>query len=298
MLKIAVSSRTLFDIEDGHKVWLDKGQEAFTKYMIKKEDTPLKPGVAFPLVSKLLAMNKEGEAPLVGVVVLSRNSPASGMRVMNSIQHYGLFIEQAAFTSGRDRFEYAKAMNVSLFISANQDDAAAALSKGLPAAVFLPGQAREADFRNELRVAFDGDSVIFSDEADRVFRENGLTAFRASEESNARVPLAGGPFKSVLEKLHELRLACPDLVRIALITARGIPAHGRAVTTLRSWGIEMDEMVFCAGSPKGEILKAFGADLFFDDTKKHVDSGHAHGVLSGYVPQGEGGIVAEAAIAA
>lgn len=298
MLTIAVSSRTLFNIEDGHKLYTEKGNEAFTRYMYEKEKVPLRPGVAFPLIEKLLALNVAGEPPLVDVTILSRNSPASGTRVMNSVAHYGLPIERAVFTAGRDRFRYAQALGVDLFLSAHDEDVSAAIRFGIPSAALLPQDAiaSRADSgvtEGEIRIALDGDSVIFSDEADKLYRASGLAAFRDSEEKLAKVPLQPGPFKPLLDKLHALRQAVGTKLRIALVTARGIPAHERALHTLLAWGIELDELMLCAGVGKGPLLRAYGADLFFDDTRKHVDSANDCGIPAGHVPVGEGGIVTE-----
>lgn len=298
MLTVAVSSRTLFNIEDGHQLYTEKGDAAFTAYMHEKERVPLRPGVAFPLVKKLLALNVPGESPLVDVSILSRNSPASGTRVMNSIAHYGLPVERAVFTAGRDRFRYARALGVDLFLSAHGEDVSAAIRYGIPSAVLLPQDAIVASedlgiAADEIRIALDGDSVIFSDEADRLYRAEGLTAFRDSEERLAKVPLQPGPFKPLLDKLHAVRLAVGSKLRIALVTARGIPAHERALHTLLAWGIELDELMLCAGVKKGPLLRAYGADLFFDDTRKHVDSANDCGIPAGHVPFGEGGIIVE-----
>jgi 5'-nucleotidase len=215
---------------------------------------------------------------------------------MNSIAHYGLPIERAVFTSGRDRFRYAGAIGVDLFLSAHDEDVSAAIRHGIPAAARRPQDAivARADLsEDEVRIALDGDSVIFSDEADKLYRREGLEAFRRSEEEMAHVPLQPGPFKPLLDKLHALRAAVGCKLRIALVTARGIPAHERALRTLLAWGIEIDELVLCAGVRKGPLLHAYGADLFFDDTRKHVDSANDCGIPAGHVPVGDGGIVTE-----
>lgn len=305
-LTVAVSSRSLFHIEDGNDIFVKEGQAAFDEYMRAKENSPLRPGAAFPLVQKLLSLNKAcrtGTARGVDVVILSRNSPDAGMRVMNSVQHYGLDIERAVFCSGAGRFAYAKALGAHLFLSANAADVKSAVDQGIAAATLLPSEQTDSfDDAGQVRIAFDGDSVLFDSEADECYRNNGLQAFRQHEVDKAKQPLGAGPFKLALQALHELQQSLPKeaaLLRVALVTARGMPAHARVIHTLRAWGIEVDEAIFAAGAPKGALLEAFRADIFFDDTKKNIDSANAYNVLSGHVPFGEGGIVAaDTAVAA
>lgn len=299
MLTIAVSSRSLFHIEDGNTIFETQGQEAFDAYMREKENIPLRPGSAFPLVRKLLNLNKLRDPALpkgVQVIMLSRNSPDAGMRAMNSVQHYGLDIEQAVFSRGADRFKYARAMGAHLFLSANAADVKTALARGLAAATLLPTERDVSSEDDEVRIAFDGDSVLFSDEADQTYRREGLSAFRAAEVEKAAIPLGAGPFKKFLEELTVLQKTLPQdnpKLRIALVTARGMPAHGRPLQTLRHWGIRVDEALFAAGAPKGALLEAFGADIFFDDTVKNISSAAEFNVPSGHVPFGEGGIVGD-----
>lgn len=301
MLTIAVSSRSLFHLEDGHDIFAAEGQAAFNDYMRSKENVPLRPGTAFSLVRKLLALNTNtgdghGRRDRVEVVLLSRNSPDAGMRVMNSIQYHGLDIERAVFSQGTDRFRYAKALGAHLFLSANPDDVKYAVEKGLAAATMLPSERQDDESDTTVRIAFDGDSVLFSSEADDCYRAHGLQAFRDSEVENATVPLGAGPFKKFLDELHALQKQFPEEespIKVALVTARGLPAHARVLHTLRSWGIRLDEGIFAAGCPKGPLLEAFGADIFFDDTQKNIDSALSCNVPSGHVPYGSGhGIVA------
>lgn len=299
-LIIAVSSRALFHIEDGNDIFEKEGQDAFDAYMRSKEDVPLRPGAAFNLVRKLLKLNDvlaaRGQPSLVDVVILSRNSPDAGMRVMNSISHYGLPIERAVFTEGEDRFRYAKAFDAQLFLSANSDDVRTAIENGMAAATLVPREAENDEQDVEVRIAFDGDSVIFGSESDQEYRAVGLERWRSFEEANAHTLLSDGPFKKVLELLHAMQAAfapgpCP--VKIALVTARGLPAHKRVIRTLRHWGLRVDKAIFAGGNPKGPLLVAFRADMFFDDTRKNVDSAAACNIATGHVPFGEGGIVAE-----
>lgn len=296
-LTIGVSSRALFSIEDGHQVFEEKGQEAFDQYMQSKEDIPLRPGPAFPLIKKLLAMNTTkfpNPRDRVEVVLLSRNSPTAGMRIMNSVHHYNLDIERAAFCSGEDRFRLNKAFGIDLFLSLNEQDVSTAIQSGIAAAKLIPRE--EADFCTledfSIRIAFDGDAVVFSDEADQFYREHGLLAFRDNEVENVNTPLQPGPFQQLLLKLIQLQKSyvdhgeCP--LKIALVTARGMPAHGRVLKTLRSWGSNVDEAIFAGGSPKGPLLQALGVDMFFDDTEKNIASADSYNIASGHVPYGNG----------
>jgi 5'-nucleotidase len=255
---------------------------------MKREDRHLKPGVAFPLVRKLLALNEDEVGhPGVEVILLSRNSADTGLRIFNTIEHYGLKIERAAFTGGESPYRYMEAYGADLLLSTNAGDVRKALEKGYAAATILPGSASSRD-SGQLRIAFDGDAVIFGDEAERVFQERGLEAFSDSEREAAGQPLSGGPFKPVLEALHKIQSAYPiedNPIRTALVTARSAPAHKRVVLTLREWGIRIDEALFLGGRSKGEFLKTFGADIFFDDQHVHIDSAKAH-VASAHVPAG------------
>lgn len=300
MLVIAVSSRSLFHIEDGNHIFETEGQEAFDRYMQEKENVPLRPGVAFPLVSKFLALNSTRgyKRDRVDIVLLSRNSPDAGMRIMNSVEHYGLDIERAVFCAGSDRFRYAKALGAHVFLSANSKDVATAVQNGVAAATMLPTETEGATSETSIRIAFDGDSVLFSSEADECYREHGLEAFRRVESEKVNVPLGEGPFRPFLEALQKLQQQFPARecpVRVGMVTARGMPSHGRPLQTLRHWGVQVDEAIFAGGGPKGPLLKAFRADIFFDDTSKNIESAREHDILSGHVPYGSGhGIVAPA----
>ncbi|MBL4622036.1 MAG: 5'-nucleotidase [Immundisolibacteraceae bacterium] len=288
VLIIAISSRALFDLEDSHRVFVEQGKAAYCEYQIANENTLLEPGVAFPLVRKLLALNQDNPAQQkVEVILLSRNSADTGLRVFNSIQHHGIDITRAAFTSGESPYRYVGPFKADLFLSAEPEDVRAALMDGHAAAAIIPspslGEARE-----QLRIAFDGDAVLFSDEAERVFREGGLEAFKNSESGAAHEPLSGGPFKRFLSALQRIQAAYPDdksPIRTALVTARAAPTHERVIRTLRAWNIRIDEAMFLGGMNKGEFLKTFGADIFFDDQQGHVDSAAEH-VAAGHVPHG------------
>jgi 5'-nucleotidase len=289
-LTIAISSRALFKLEDSNRVYEEQGLEAFQRYQVEHEDAPLEAGAAFPLVQKLLRLNERLGETRVDVILLSRNSADTGLRVFNSIQHHQLPVRRAAFCGGQSPYRYAAAFGCHLFLSADPEDVRAALDQGVPAATLLASArssspAGEAD---QLRIAFDGDAVIFSDEAERIYKSQGLQAFADSERAAAKQPLMGGPFKPFLQAVHQLQRAFPgeqSPLRTALVTARSAPAHERVIRTLRAWDIRIDEALFLGGMPKGEFLRAFGADVFFDDQLGHCDSANQH-VATGHVPHG------------
>ncbi|HET8701677.1 MAG TPA: 5'-nucleotidase [Nitrococcus sp.] len=292
-LVIGISSRALFDMSEGHRIFETEGIDAYCRYQIEHEEKLLEPGVAYELVRKLLALNRDAECTRVEVILLSRNSADTGLRVFNSIEHYGLAITRAAFTNGASPWRYVPAFCAHLFLSADPNDVVAALDRGHAAATILPrlsegGISTQTQANDELRIAFDGDAVLFGDVAERVFRQSGLEEFSSSERQHAREPLPGGPFKDFLAALHALQAeypadACP--IRTALVTARSAPAHERVIRTLRSWKIRIDEALFLGGLSKGEFLQAFGADIFFDDQHGHCESSRRH-VATGHVPHG------------
>ena len=286
-LVIATSSRALFDLRESHRVYEEQGLEAYQEYQVTHEDEVLAPGDAFPLVQKLLAINSRLATPRVEVILLSRNSSDTGLRVFNSIEHYGLPIIRAAFAGGASPHRYVSAFGAHLFLSTHAEDVRGALDAGFAAATILSGnaQAREGD---QLRIAFDGDAVLFSDESERIFQTGGLEAFTANERRSAREPLSGGPFKGFLHALHKLQQEfsqddCP--IRTALVTARSAPTHERVVRTLRAWDVRIDESLFLGGLDKGVFLDNFGADVFFDDQQGHCISAARH-VAAGHVPHG------------
>ncbi|HTP62079.1 MAG TPA: 5'-nucleotidase [Burkholderiales bacterium] len=288
-LVVAISSRALFDFEEENRVFDAQGERAYIDLQYARLDVPAKEGVAFRLVKKLLAFNS-GEAQRVEVVILSKNDPVSGLRIFRSAERAGLKIERGVFTRGRSPYRYLDALRANLFLSANEQDVMGALDARFPAARVLPesaqGGGRQLD---EVRIAFDGDAVLFSDEAERVFQRDGLDAFTRHETVHALKPLPPGPFKPLLEALHRLQAAAgtdvPMRVRTALVTARSAPAHERAVRTLVDWNIGVDEALFLGGLDKGEFLKAFQPDFYFDDQRGHVESARQH-VATGHVPFG------------
>lgn len=289
-LVVAISSRALFNLDESHAVFENEGEEAYCRYQVEREDVPLAPGVAFNLVRKLLALNGlDPVNPHVEVILLSRNSADTGLRIFNSIKHHNLDISRAAFTRGESTYPYISAFGAHLFLSAESEDVRKALEAGFAAATILPSSAPlgQGDDK-QLRIAFDGDAVLFSDESERIYKGSGLVAFQDNEAATAKKPLPGGPFKNFLAMLHQIQLDYPadtSPIRTALITARGAPAHERVIRTLRAWNIRIDEALFLGGKDKGEFLKAFGADIFFDDQQKHCDSARQH-VATGHVPHG------------
>ncbi|GAB3000023.1 MAG: 5'-nucleotidase [Pseudomonas sp.] len=288
-LVVAITARALFHLEDGHRVFESEGIEAYARYQRARENDVLPPGIAFPLVTKLLALNAGAppERPRVEVILLSRNSSDTGLRIFNAIEHYGLKITRAVFTSGAEVYPYIQPFGAHLFLSANPASVQAALEHGIAAATILPAEAAEQG-HPELRIAFDGDAVVFGDESERISQQGGLAAFHAHEAEKAHEPLSGGPFKGFLSALHELQADFPPEhcpIRTALVTARSAPAHKRVILTLREWGVRLDESLFLGGRDKGPFLKAFGADLFFDDSRHNIDNARLH-VAAGHVPHG------------
>ncbi|MFI0545597.1 MAG: 5'-nucleotidase [Brachymonas sp.] len=286
-LVVAISSRALFDFEQENALFVQHDDQTYMALQKARIDVPAPPGVAFSLVQKLLRFNQPGQQR-VEVVILSRNDPVSGLRVMKSCQHYGLPITRGTFNRGRDPWPYLKPLQANLFLSAHLPDVRAALGAGVPAAQVWPQSRQASDaYPDEVRIAFDGDAVLFSDEAERVFQAQGLDAFQKHETEHATQPLPAGPFKPLLSALHQLQNASGGDMRIrtALVTARSAPAHERAIRTLMDWQIEVDEAMFLGGLDKGEFLAQFQPDFFFDDQAGHIASAAAH-VPAGHVASG------------
>jgi 5'-nucleotidase len=286
-LVVAISSRALFDFEEENRVFESGDAAGYMRLQLERLDRPAAPGIAFSLIRKLLAFN-EPDAQRVEVVVLSRNDPVSGMRVFRSAKANGIQLQRGVFTQGRSPFGYLRPLKATLFLSANAEDVQGALAAGFPAArVLTESVLASASFPNEVRIAFDGDAVLFSDEAERVFQDAGLDAFQQHESSKATQPLPGGPFKPLLAALHRLQQAGNARMRIrtALVTARSAPAHERAIRTLMDWKIHVDEAMFLGGLDKGPFLREFEPDFFFDDQTRHVTSAALH-VPAGHVAAG------------
>jgi 5'-nucleotidase len=286
-LVVAISSRALFDLDESHQIFVEQGEAEYSRYQVSQENTPLNPGVAFRMARKLLAINRRYATPAVEVVLISRNSGDTGLRVFNSIRHHQLDITRAAFTRGAAPYRYIAPFGAQLFLSASAQDVRNALDAGIAAATILPSGGDDSG-SEQLRIAFDGDAVLFSDEAERIFAASGLAEFNRSETESRETPLPGGPFKPFLAALHAIQSDFPAQdapIRTALITARGAPAHERVIKTLRSWGIRIDEALFLSGKDKGAFLGSFGADIFFDDQMRHCGSA-ADYVATGHVPYG------------
>ena len=293
-LVIALSSRALFDFEAENQVFEANDDHAYMQLQLQRLDQPARPGVAFSLARKLLAFNGGGAAatntePRVEVVILSRNDPVSGLRVFRSCQHYGLNVERGVFTRGESPWRYLRPLNAQLFLSANEADVRSALEAGVPAARVSPLAAQaSAAHPHELRIAFDGDAVLFSDEAERIYQRDGLQAFQNHEQARSATPLEAGPFKPLLQALSRLQqagAASGMRVRTALVTARSAPAHERAIRTLMDWRVEVDQAMFLGGLPKGEFLREFEPDFFFDDHPRHIENAARH-VPVGHVAHG------------
>jgi 5'-nucleotidase len=286
-LVVAISSRALFDFEEENRVFEKDGEGAYIALQYARLDVPAREGVAFPLVKKLLAFNTPGQQR-VEVVVLSKNDPVSGLRVFRSAKQAGLGIERGVFTRGRSPYQYLDPLKANLFLSANENDVMGALEAKVPAARVYPESAQAASrHADEVRIAFDGDAVLFSDEAELVYQRDGLDAFTKHETARVLQPLPPGPFKPLLEALHRLQSEknSPVRIRTALVTARSAPAHERAVRTLMEWNVAVDEAMFLGGLDKGEFLRSFAPDFYFDDQHGHVDSARAF-VAAGHVPFG------------
>ncbi len=287
-LVIAISSRALFNLDESHAVFERDGVETYCAYQIENENTPLPPGTAFPLVKNLLALNGDNlDNPRVEVILLSRNSADTGLRILNSIKHHKLNITRASFTRGESTHKYIPAFGADLFLSTNPEDVQQTLAACHAAATILSSTA-ELNSSPQLRIAFDGDAVLFSDESERIYRQQGLAAFSANEVASANKPMTGGLFKGFLAALHAIQAEYPSEnspIRTALITARAAPAHERVIRTLRAWNIRIDESLFLGGMDKGAFLKAFGADIFFDDQTSYCVSAREH-VATGHVPHG------------
>jgi len=286
-LVVAISSRALFNLEEENRIFEAGDDAGYMKLQLERLDVPAQPGIAYSLVRKLLRFNDDG-MQRVEVVILSRNDPVSGMRVFRSGVANGITLQRCVFTQGRPPFGYLRPLRAHLFLSVNAEDVREALRAGFPAARVLVESVHASDaYPNEVRIAFDGDAVLFSDEAERIFQAQGLDAFQQHESSKAEMPLPEGPFKPLLAALHRLQLASnPEMrIRTALVTARSAPAHERAIRTLMKWNIKVDEAMFLGGLPKGEFLREFEPDFFFDDQTGHVDAAARH-VPAGHVASG------------
>ncbi|WP_153111596.1 5'-nucleotidase [Propionivibrio limicola] len=288
-LVVALSSRALFDFEEENEVFESQDDAAYMQLQLDRLEVAAKPGVAYPLVKKLLSLNTEDQRR-VEVIIVSRNDPVSGLRVFRSAESHHLDLTRGVFTRGKPAYRYLNPLGAHLFLSAHEDDVRNALTAGFPAARVFAQSMLEADRHpHEIRIAFDGDAVLFSDEAERVFQKDGLSAFTEHERAKAFQPLPPGPFKPLLDALHKLQseTSAENAVRIrtALVTARSWPAHERAIRTLMGWNISIDEAMFLGGLEKGPFLKEFEPDFFFDDQTRHCQSAAQAGPV-GHVVSG------------
>lgn len=274
---VGVSSRALFDLDEENNIFVQQGVEAYSKYQKDHENDILKPGIAFPLVKALQKLNFEGE-DLVEIIIMSKNSSDTSLRIFNSIKHYKLNITRAALVGGNLVAPYLGAFKTDLFLSANEADVQEAINADVAAGLIcehFKTTIEPYETIDQIRIAFDGDAVIFSDESERIFKSEGLDAFTKHEEKNARNPLPEGPFAKLLKTISIVQQQFSDSeikpIRTALVTARSAPAHERVIRTLQAWNVTIDEAFFLGGLKKSEILKAFGAHIFFDDQDVHIN---------------------------
>lgn len=275
-LVVGISSRALFDLEEENKIYEEEGLRAYSEYQLAHEEDILKPGTAFPLIKALHKLNEEGKYR-TEIIIMSRNSADTSLRIFNSVKHYGLNITRAALGGGASISKYLAPFKTDLFLSANAEDVQEAINANFAAGIICSHSNLPIDPNKkieQIRIAFDGDAVIFSDEAERIFQEQGLAAFAEHEEKNAQNPLPEGPFAKFLKTLSYVQQQYPDgdsPIRTALVTARNAPAHERVIRTLRAWNVRIDEAFFLGGITKSEVLKAFGANIFFDDQSVYTD---------------------------
>ena len=281
-LVIATSSRALFDFEKESRFFHKRGLSAFIAKQRRLENVPLAPGPAFSFIRDMLALNSvlpPGSKPLVEAVVISSQHPDTGIRVLRSLKHYGMYMERSVFTGSGDTLPYLRAFGAHLLLSKSRDDVVASVKNGIAAALMISApEPRPPSSR--VNIALDGDGVLFSGELEKMFANKGLDSFHEHEDAQSDVPIDDGPYRGFLSRLAIIKKALPNNIRIALVTARGSPAHIRALNTLRSWGVFVDEALFLGGLPKGKFLSGFSAHIFFDDNLKNIDNAKA------FVPSG------------
>lgn len=278
VLVVGISSRALFDLEKENELFDTHGLDAYTAYQIEKiTDTP-RPGTGFRLVKNILSLNEDGKERRVEVIVLSRNNPATSLRITKAIQHHELDITRSAWTGGESLVRYLGPYKVDLFLSAHQKDVQRAIDAGFAAAriyKFHKNTPATRQDKKKIKIAFDGDAVLFSPESEKIYQTQGLDAFLKHEKENALKPLPDGPFAPLLRAISKAQTGVPveqAPIRTALITARNSPAHERVIRTLHEWNVRIDEAHFLGGVSKHEILEAFGADIFFDDQDVHCSA--------------------------
>src|SRR6266536_436144 len=289
ILVIGVSTRALFDLEKENDVFEKEGIQGYRKYQLENEIEPLDPGKRIQLVESLLQLNNQASKKIVEVIIMSRNSPETGVRILNSIRKYNLPITRMAFTGGEPLAPYIEAFDVDLFLSKDVKDVQTVIDSKQCAAAYI--YAPPKDFNpldSRVKIAFDADAVLFSEESEHRYKTEGMEAFHKFEQENEDIPLSEGPFAKLLIKLSKIQEHLPTTIelsplRIAIVTARSAPSHMRVIKTLRKWGVYVDEAYFMGGLPKDKILKAFGAHIFFDDQEAHLE-GVSKVVPSGKVP--------------
>jgi 5'-nucleotidase len=271
-LVIAISSRALFDLTFENEIFEKEGLEAYCKYQLENEDKPLKPGAGFPIVQAILKLNQVSKRK-AEVVIMSRNNADTSLRIFNSAEKYNLDISRAVFTSGNSIVPYLNPFNVDLFLSASEEDVQEAINQGIAAGFIYSSQNVYDNEIDEIRIAFDGDAVLFSEESEEIYQNQGLDAFLKHEKRNAKKILPEGPFAKLLKTISYLQYDTKldkTPIRTALVTARNSPAHERVIRTLREWNVRVDEAFFLGGVSKAEVLRAFGAHIFFDDQDAHL----------------------------
>lgn len=292
-LKIAVTTRALFRLEEEDKLYREKGTKAYEAYQIEKEQEQLEKGAAFSLIKALLSINTiEKVKDSVEVILVTRNNANTGVRVFNSIKKHNLAVTRGVFTGGGDLVPYLSALDIDLFLTANPSDAQAAIDAGIPAATLLTENIPDYSIANteQIRIAFDGDAVLFAEDSELIFKKHGLAAFKENEAQHADDAMSEGPFVKFLKVIANLQSSLGEnqnFIRTALVTARDAPSHERVIKTLRKWGVRIDEMFFLGGISKKPILKAFGAQIFFDDQKTYTEPASTI-VPSGTVPYTSG----------
>jgi 5'-nucleotidase len=305
-LVIGIASSALFNLTESDTVFVRDGEEAYRRYQEAHLENALAPGVAFPFIQRLLSLNDLAEAadPLVEVIILSRNDPDTGLRVMRSVAHHGLGITRAVFTQGRSPYRFMSALNMSLFLSANEEDVRNAVAEGRPAGQVLDS-AYTAGVGDEVRIAFDFDGVLADDESERIMRRGGLQDFQQHEVANIVTPLNPGPLREFLagvnriqkfeEEWHRTNPDYCQRIRVSVVTARSAPAHERAVASLKAWGVTVNEAFFLGGIDKGAIMEVLQPHIFFDDQKAHLLAA-AKSAPSVHVPFGVSNLVAQLAL--
>ena len=276
-LVIGISSRALFNLEQENEIYETRGVDAYEAYQVEHEGDILPKGSAFQLVKAFLKLNERSDRRLVEVIIMSRNSPNTSLRIFNSIADYDLDITRAVLSGGAEIAPYLRAFKTDLFLSAFEPDVQQAIDHGIAAGRILTGAAH-ADARgriDQIRIAFDGDAVLFASESERIFKQQGIEAFQQNEREKADIPLQQGPFANFLKAIAGIQKQFGDgpeaPIRTALVTSRNAPAHERAVKTLRYWGVRVDEAFFLGGVSKTDVLSAFGAHIFFDDQSIHTE---------------------------